>query len=134
MAKVFFYGLFMDPVLLREKGLNPSSWLMAYVDDYALRIGRRATMVRKPGEQVYGALMNLSERELSALYAEPGVADYVAEKVTAVDMHGNRSEAVTYLLPEGQLSGVNKQYVEALTGVATKLGLPVDYVRQINNI
>ena len=48
-ADVFFYGLFMDEDLLREKGLNPQRAALASVDGLALRIGKRAALVPTPG-------------------------------------------------------------------------------------
>ncbi len=50
----FFYGLFMDSEVLRDSqvmGVNPRR---AYVDGYALRIGRRATLVPSSGARAYG--------------------------------------------------------------------------------
>ena len=45
----FFYGLFMDIDILREGGVAPINPRRAYVEDLALRIGRRATLVPSAG-------------------------------------------------------------------------------------
>ena len=47
---VFFYGLFMDDALLREKGVNPVDRRMASVENFSLVIGSRATLVPAQGE------------------------------------------------------------------------------------
>lgn len=39
---VFFYGLFMDAQMLRERGLQPQAERRARLDGFALRIGKRA--------------------------------------------------------------------------------------------
>ena len=61
MKPVFFYGLFMDETLLREKGFQPTSPELGYIEHYALRIGERATLVKIVGQRAYGAIMGLSE-------------------------------------------------------------------------
>jgi hypothetical protein len=50
---VFFYGLFMDDALLREKGINPVDRRMASVENFSLVIGARATLVPYAGLTVY---------------------------------------------------------------------------------
>jgi hypothetical protein len=50
---VFFYGLFMDDALLREKGLNPERPRIAWVENFCLVIGARATMVPALGQAVH---------------------------------------------------------------------------------
>lgn len=44
-ADAFFYGLFMDQDLLRAKGVLPEAAELAWLDGYALRIGRRTVLV-----------------------------------------------------------------------------------------
>ena len=48
---VFFYGLFMDYALLREKGMNPVDRRMASVENFSLVIGARATLVPYVGRK-----------------------------------------------------------------------------------
>ena len=67
---VFFYGLFMDDALLREKGVNPLNRRMASVENFCLVIGERATLVPCPGQRVHGVLFSLTHAEVDALYAE----------------------------------------------------------------
>jgi hypothetical protein len=55
---VFFYGLFMDDAVLREKGMNHVNRRMASVDNFALVVGARATLVPCPGRTVYGVLLS----------------------------------------------------------------------------
>ena len=57
--RVFFYGLFMDEHVLAGKGIEPSKVDLGFVDGYALRIGERATLVRRAGERAYGAAMDI---------------------------------------------------------------------------
>lgn len=134
MSQVFFYGLFMDEDLLREKGFNPSAPMIAYVDDYGLRIGAKATMLPLPGERAYGTLMELSDSEVESLYGEAGVADYEPVPVTAVTMTDDPVSAVSYLLPEAKLSGTNAAYLDSLISIAEKIGLPGEYIEELKVI
>jgi hypothetical protein len=83
MTPVFFYSLFIDEALLRERGFHPNSHVIASVDNYGLRIGNRATLVPEPGQRSYGTVMALSDRELEALQGESSVAGFRPEAVTA---------------------------------------------------
>ena len=77
----FFYGLFMDLDILREGGVAPINPRRAYVDDFALRIGQRATLLPSAGARAYGMLFALTHAELDRLYAAPGLEQYRPEAV-----------------------------------------------------
>lgn len=130
---VFFYGLFMDPELLRKQGVKPDAFRLACVEGFGLRIGERATLEPSDGERVFGSLMDLSEDELRLLYSEESVADYVPVRMTALDLDGGRIDAVSYILPMDKLSGRNPEYARALLSVAEKLGLPDEHLEVIGS-
>ena len=127
MTPVFFYGLFMDASLLRDKGFSPSEPVITCVDDFRLRIGARATLLPVPGERAYGTVMALSESEIEALYGDDSVADYVPEHVTARTLAGAEIPTVSYILPEDKLSGQNAEYLGKLISIAEIIGLPDEY-------
>ena len=125
---VFFYGLFMDADLLREQGLQPGKSRLARLDDYALVIADRATLVPRPGAQVYGVVMDLTQAELTQLYAEPSVADYRPEAVLLQMDDGNTVAALCYNLEiEEQGTETNHSYATKLHALARRLGLPQSY-------
>jgi hypothetical protein len=128
---VFFYGLFMDESLLATKGIKPSEVSLGFVDGYGLRIGERATLVRRPGSRAYGAMMNIAPGEATELYAEESVADYLPERVIVELMDGTQVDATCYNLPRDKMTGANKAYAESLLDVATRLGFPDSYLQQI---
>ncbi|MDX1439234.1 MAG: gamma-glutamylcyclotransferase family protein [Rubricoccaceae bacterium] len=127
----FFYGLFMDESLLGSKGIRASRATIGYVDGYGLRIGRRATLVPDQGNRAYGVLMTLRAADVRALYSDDSVADYVSEAVSVVLPDGTVESAVCYNLPEHKLEGANPEYASSLLVLATRLGLPDDYLQQI---
>ncbi|MCG8449637.1 MAG: gamma-glutamylcyclotransferase [Pirellulales bacterium] len=129
--RVFFYGLFMDESLLGTKGIEPSEVSLGFVDGYGLRIGARATLVRRPDSRAYGAMMDITADEATELYAEESVADYVPEPVIVELMDGTRAEATCYNLPSDKVTGTNKEYAESLLDLATRLDFPDSYLDQI---
>ena len=129
--RVFFYGLFMDESLLTTKGIEPSEVKLGFVDGYGLRIGERATLVRRPDSRAYGAMMDIDPSDATTLYAEESVADYVPEPVLVELMDGTKIEASCYNLPGDKVTGTNKKYAASLLDVATKLGFPDFYLDQI---
>src|SRR6267378_8418856 len=96
----FFYGLFMDSDILRESNVTPFKPRRAYVDDFALRIGQRATLLPSTGARAYGMLVALTHLELERLYAAPGLDQYRPEAVLAQPLGGQPSPALCYNLRE----------------------------------
>ena len=131
MKSIFFYGLFMDDALLKEKGLNPSNPKLAHVAGYGLRIGERATLEASTEERAFGSIMDLSDEELGVLYSEKSVADYVPRQLVAIDMQGNSLEVTSYILPMKKVSGSNSEYARLLALTAKKVELPDGYIKEI---
>lgn len=129
--RVFFYGLFMDESLLATKGIKPTDVNVGFVDGYGLRIGERATLVRRRNGRAFGAMMDIAPNEAMELYAEDSVADYLPEPVTVELMDGTKVEATCYNLPSTKVTGTNKDYAESLLQVAGRLGLPDSYLDEI---
>ena len=128
---IFFYGLYMYESVLTEKGIQPASSAIGYVDGYALHIGERATLVREEGGRTYGIMMDIDEKEAQALYADESVADYRRESVVVHLNKGVQRDAFCYNLPYDQFAGTNTEYATALFMLATKLCLPENYLSQI---
>ena len=131
-VSVFFYGLFMDAEALRANGLHPVDIRQACVPGMTLQIGRRATLIPDPARCAYGFVIGLSHREVDRLYAEPSVAAYRPEAVIAQLADRSCIPALCYNLPPSdQIVEANPEYVEKLRAVASRLGLPADYVASI---
>ena len=131
MTSVFFYGLFMDEDLLRNKGFSPSPAIVSCVRDYGLRIGERATLVPATGEHTWGTVMSLTDDDLARLYGEQSVADYKSVPVTAHTLEHNAIAAVVYVLPADKLAGQNSKYLSSLIAVTRKLDLPAEYIEHL---
>jgi hypothetical protein len=129
----FFYGLFMDEAVLREAGVAPANPRQAYVKDFALRIGRRATLVPSPGARAYGMLIALTHAELDRLYGAPGLEQYRPEAVVAQLIEGGSVPALCYnLLQAPAAQERNSDYAARLRAVLAKLGFPAAYVDSVS--
>ncbi len=135
MAKIpaFFYGLFMDPELLYDQGLCPSTHSIAKLADYKFILGERASMVPQSGDEAWGTIMFLDQFELDRLYGEPSVKDYRPTNVVCEDHVGDRIPAKTYILPlDYPLNPPEtSEYAQKLLGICKKLGLPDTYCDKI---
>jgi Gamma-glutamyl cyclotransferase, AIG2-like len=130
--ELFFYGLFMDDALLREKGMDPKNRRVASVDDFCLVIGNRATLIPCAGRAVHGVLFSLTHAEVDALYSEASVSAYRPEAVSARLADGSLIPALCFNLPvPPSRDERNPQYASRLREVASRIGLPPEYVSSI---
>ncbi len=128
----FFYGLFMDESILRQSGVTPVNSRRAYVSDFALRIGNRATLVPSAGSKAFGMLTALTHSELVLLYNAAGLEHYRPEAVVAHTLHGSSVPALCYNLREAPGPGEgNAEYAERLKGVLGALGFPREYIESV---
>ena len=129
----FFYGLFMDESILRQSGVAPVNPRRAYVDDFALRIGQRATLVPQPGARAFGMLLALTHANLQGLYSVPGLEQYRPEAVLAQQLEGPSVPALCYNLREAPHPDErNPNYALRLQAVLRNLGFPREYVESIS--
>lgn len=131
---VFFYGYFMDVDLLRNQGVSPTNPRRAFVDEFVLRIGHRATLVPAAGQRVYGMLISLTHDEILRLYSAPGLERYLPEAVIARTFEGRDIPALCYSLAQPPAASEhNPEYLSKLVSVLRKLGFPPDYVSSIEH-
>ena len=132
LIDVFFYGLFMDEALLREKGLNPINRGLAAVENFALVITQRATLIPSAGNLVHGVVFSLTHDEVDSLYADPSVSMYRAEAVLARLPDGNSIPCLCFNLPTVNTTDERSaEYAAKLRALATRLNLPQSYVQTI---
>jgi hypothetical protein len=130
-SEVFFYGLFMDPTVLEANGISGHRGRSGILHDWALRIGRRATLIPDPGHSVHGVLMSLPLPDLDRLYAEASVQMYRPVAVS-VEARGTAVPALAYVLPEPPAPEErNPEYAAKLRALAERLGFPEEYTMSI---
>ena len=67
----FFYGLYMDETVLAGAGVTPRSPHKASAHGYALKIGKRATLVKAPGNLAWGLVYALTQATSRSSMADP---------------------------------------------------------------
>ena len=129
---VFFYGLFMDDALLRQKGATPRDGRIAAVRDFSLVIGARATLVPRSDGTVHGVVYWLTHAEIDALYSDGSVDVYRSEAVLAHVADGTVVPALCFNLPSPPSAGErNADYAARLRALAERIGLPPGHVASI---
>jgi hypothetical protein len=129
----FFYGLFMDIDILRASKVTPVNPRRAYVDDFALRIGQRATLLPLAGARAYGMVFALTHPDLERLYTAPGLEQYRPEAVLARPLEGQPVPALCYNLREAPRPDErNPEYATRLQRVLGKLDFPPAYVASVS--
>jgi hypothetical protein len=122
---VFFYGLYMDPAVLVQKGVSPRNPRKGYVEDYVLRVGQKATLLREEGKKAFGVVYSLTHLEIHNLYWGAGLDSYRAEPVIAHVIGGASVPALCCnLLSPPSPKETNQDYIDKLRTVMGKLGLP----------
>ena len=131
---VFFYGLFLDSEILQQQGVLPANPRRARVEDFALRIGKRATLAPRPGARAYGMVFALTHSELERLYSAPGLEPYRPEAICARLLDGDEAlPALCYVLPEAPHPREhNAEYAARLRAVLTRLGFPSEYAASVD--
>src|SRR5215510_8906051 len=132
--KVFFYGLFMDANLLRERGCTPLTDTLARLDDYRLVVGQsKSTVVHSAGQSVWGRAMDVDEGELAQLYSGEQYAIYVPTPVALKLATAKRCEAICFIRPISSGDDApDPAYLDALIRTAQAVGLPDDYVEGLS--
>ena len=129
----FFYGLFMDTDVLKGSSVLATEPRRAYVDGYALRFGRRSTLVPTEGARSYGMVFALTHEDLDRLYSPPGLHDYRPEAVLATMLDGGSTPALCYnLLEQPVPDEANSDYASKLRAALSRLNFPQDYIESIS--
>ena len=128
----FFYGLFMDSDILQENHIAAVNPRQAYIDDYALVIGRRATLIAKPGARAYGMVISLMHDEIDKLYSGSGLEDYRPEALLVHLLGGSVLPVMCYnLLKIPEPDEANAEYARRLCSTLKKLQFPDEYIGSI---
>ena len=126
LQEVFFYGLYMDPEILTNKGVTPRNPRIATVKGYKLRIGKLATLLRDEKSQAGGIIYSLTHHEIDKLYKGSGLVAYVPESLSATtESNVTLSVLCCNLLIPPTTDESNPEYLEKLTTCMKKYNVPI---------
>jgi len=134
LRDVFFYGLYMDPEVLRAQGIDPGAGRRAHVDGFALRIGARATLVPSAGGCVHGMVYALGRDDVRILYEQSDLEEYRPEGALAwIDDESPHPVLVFRTARAPAAHERNDDYARRLQDVLARLGFPRPYIESIAN-
>jgi len=122
---VFFYGLYMDEEILKAKGVTPRNKRIAIANNYKLRIGNMATLLREESTKAYGLVYSLTHEEIYALYEGSGLDAYVSESLLVECEGENIPVLCCNLLEEPSSDDQNEEYFTKLKVCMKKYNLPI---------
>lgn len=131
---VFFYGSYMNRAVLAEVGLAPTTWEVASLPGFDIRIAPRANLVRAPEQVVFGVLAAATHAELERLYAHARNAlgeVYLPEAVLVHTRGGAWRPALCYVAPHMVERTADRGYVERILQPARELGFPAWYLARL---
>ena len=134
MQAYFGYGSNMDAAQMRERCPGAKFRAIAVLPDYRLFITSDgfATVIPDPGRRVMGALWLLGDSDEAALdrYEDIGSGLYRREYV-GVHSQGQVVEALIYVAANVNPGTPRPGYLELVVAAARNLGLPADYIREL---
>jgi hypothetical protein len=111
--------------VLRAKGVEPRLPRKAVVQNYELRIGKRAMLCPQSSAKAFGMVYALTDAEIDSLYGEPGLEMYRPESVIATFEDGSSTVLTTYNLQDTTgTDEPNLEYAANLRVVLERLGFP----------
>lgn len=129
---VFFYGLFMDSDVLDAHGVQGANPRKAYVENFALTIGHRATLLADPNAVAYGIVYSVTHVEIDKLYTSAGLESYKPEAVIANVLNQREVPALCFnLITPPSPEEVNTKYADKLKTVLVRNGFPEAYISSV---
>ena len=133
-VRVFFYGSYMNPTVLREVDIVPEKFEVARLDGYDFRIGPRANLVRSQQHCVYGVLVEVTHAELDRLYAHARDVlgeTYLPHPVLTQTGSGGWLPALCYIAPAMVPQRPDPAYIERIVNAARDFGVPSWYIERL---
>lgn len=125
---VFFYGLFADQAIVVDRGVPYRNPRPASVDDFALHIGRNATLLPEAGAHTPGILLELADWEIERLYMD--LTMYSRHVVPVRLAGGETIPALCLICPWDPCadSDYRRNYLIRLREVLSRWQLPVSHI------
>jgi gamma-glutamylcyclotransferase (GGCT)/AIG2-like uncharacterized protein YtfP len=145
-VKYFAYGSNMSPTVMTAACRGHRFLCVARLPDHQLMFNRRsirtgtgvADVVPAKGISVWGALYELDDEDLPAIYRKEGYDWAYTREPLAVQLCDDGSEhlALTYTVRRKEPTEVppSPEYLDGLIDAATELGLPEHYLQFLDGL
>lgn len=126
----FCYGSYMDPDVLRRFGAHPDPPTPARLEGHRLAFTPHANVRPDPDHEVRGFLYHLGHDDMDLLYGPSGYVTTYRPVPVLVETEAGGVPAMTFVeeAPEQTPDGA---YLEAFLAICRRMGLPPDYVAQV---
>ncbi len=133
MVKVFMYGSFMSPQVLRDHGLTREIQPLevAALEGFDIALSPSATVVPSKKNVVYGVLAELTNEEVELLYSQDWLKDYKPRPVIVKKRNRQEVAATCYIAPPHPNTPTKPNYVALLIETAMAYGFPSRYVERL---
>jgi hypothetical protein len=137
MPLYFAYGSNMDRAAMRQRCPKSTPLGPARLARHRLVIGAQgyASVVHDPRRSVWGLLWDLALADVSALdrYEDVGNGLY-GKAVQPVITDSGARRALIYLVADSRPGAARPGYIEGILGAARDIGLPPDYIRDLEGL
>lgn len=130
----FFYGLYMDPDILSSLDIYPTESRMACIQGYGIDVRGLVKAIPEKGKTVWGMVFKLSPENLHKMYSGEKTSAYRPEQMRAITIRGENIPVTCYNVPPDHSAGLNTDYLEKLILSAKKLGLPPNYIDELEQL
>ena len=127
MVAGFFYGLYMDPEMLKALGYRPEGAVQACLKEYRLDLQGAAKVIPQKNSEVWGNILHLPEEDLAKMYGSETTKAYQPELLEVFGKDGEACPLTVYNLPPSPEAPFNFEYLNKLLPLAERLNLPPDY-------
>ena len=116
----------MDKEILTSKGIVIRNQRSGYIENYMLRVGNLATLMRRENSRAYGMIYSMTQKEIFSLYEGAGLDAYVTEALFATLSDGSNIAVLCKNLVEAPKEDEsNNVYFSKLKSCMSRYGLVV---------
>jgi hypothetical protein len=129
----FFYGSFMNLDVLKEVNYVPEHYEVAKLNGFDIQIQPLATLVRSDQHCVYGIVAPGTHEQLSLLYAQDCVGNYLPEPVLVETLESKWRSAFCYIAAPNVARPATRDYIDRIVGPARDFGFPAWYIARLES-
>ena len=133
-VSTFFYGTIMNPVEMKEFGVNPTEVLAAKVYGFDITVRPRPTLVRSDRSCVFGSIISVTHADIAAIYSglekNFGVI-YRPEAIIAETPDGALRPVVCYIAEKMTAAAPDPKLLQQLAECVRTMGHPEWYATHI---
>ena len=130
----FFYGSFIRRDVQSNSGFYPDRVEVGRLSGFDIHVCPHAALSRSDKNCVYGIVVDITHRQLDALYSAPGVGVFLPEAVIIETRDRKVVPALCYIPPHRDDRPADRAYLAALVAAALDHGFPDWYIKRLEGM